>query len=387
MVATAPTTRPTTFPYVEALDGLRGVLVFPVALYHFSLTSGADQIWAKGSFFAPSVFFALSGFLITSLLLAEHERTGGLDWRGFWRRRFRRLLPASVIVVFVAALLGALIPSLWSGLLPLSDAAAGLFSVKNWQSIAVADQHAFRLLGPLSPYWSLAVEEQFYLGLSIVVAVAARSRNFTRWLVGLLIGVGVFSIVSLVVHQDSLVREFFGTDTRASEIVAGCLVAVVVHRYGWPTQRWWATAGWAAFAVIVAAWALVPEDAGWVLGGGLALISIVNVGLIGGAIVPGTFASFLRFRPFVELGKISYPVYLVHWPVGMVVNVERTGLTGWPLIALRFAVTIACGYAIFRLVERPMRHRGVLKGRAGLYTWAAMCAGALVLAAIGQARA
>ena len=387
VVATAPTTRPTTFPYVEALDGLRGVLVFPVALYHFSLTAGADQIWAKGSFFAPSVFFALSGFLITSLLLVEHERTGALDWRGFWRRRFRRLLPASVVLVFVAALLGALVPSLWSGLLPLSDAAAGLFSVKNWQSIAVADQHTFRLLGPLSPYWSLAVEEQFYLGLSIVVAIAARSANFTRWLVGLLVGVGIFSIVSLVVHQDSLVREFFGTDTRASEIVAGCLMAVVVHRRGWPAQRWWATAGWAAFAVIVVAWALVPEDAPWVLGGGLALISIVNIGLIGGAIVPGTFASFLRFSPLVELGKISYPVYLVHWPVGMVLTVERTGLTGWSLIGLRFAVTILCGYAIFRFIERPMRHKGVLKGRAGFAAWAAVCAGALVLAAIGQARA
>lgn len=387
MVLARPTTRPTTFPYVEALDGLRGVLVFPVALYHFSLTSGADRIWARGSFFAPSVFFALSGFLITSLLLAEHERTGGLDWRGFWRRRFRRLLPASVVIVFAAALLGLLIPSTWNGLLPVSDTLASLFSVKNWQSIAVADEHVFRLLGPLSPYWSLAVEEQFYLGLSIIVALAARSRYFTRWLVGLLVGVGVFSIASLIVHQDSLVREFFGTDTRASEIVAGCLMAVVVHHFGWPTRQWWSGVGWAALATIVMLWAVVPEDAPWVLGGGLALISVVNIGLLGGAVVPGTFASFLRFGPLVELGKISYPVYLVHWPIGILVNPARTGLTGWPIIGVRFAVTILAGYAIYRWVERPMRHREVLRGPRAVWAWAALSGGAILLSVLAALRA
>src|SRR5690606_30527988 len=104
---------------------------------------------------------------------------------------------------------------------------------------------------------------------------------------------------------------------------AGCLMAVVVHLKGWPTQRWWSAVGWVSLVVIVAAWAYVPEDAPWVLGGGLALISIVNVGLIGGSIVPGSFATLLRFKPLVELGKISYPVYLVHWPVGMVLSPER----------------------------------------------------------------
>ena len=99
MVITQPTQRATSFSYIRSLDGLRGLLVFPVALYHFSLTSGAGEVFATGSFFAPSIFFALSGFLITSLLLVEKERTGGLDWRGFWRRRFRRLIPASVTIV------------------------------------------------------------------------------------------------------------------------------------------------------------------------------------------------------------------------------------------------------------------------------------------------
>ena len=316
----------------------------------------------------------------------EKERTGGLDWRGFWRRRFRRLIPASLTIVFAVSLMSAIWPTLWSGLLPVSDVLAALLSVKNWQSIAVADQHVFRLLGPLAPYWSLAVEEQFYLGLSIVVAIAARTRHMLRWLTGLLIGVGVFSIVSLIVHEDSLVREFFGTDTRASEIVAGCLVAVAVHHYGWPRSRWWPVVGWISLAVLVVAWATVPEDAAWVLAGGLALISFVSVGLIGGAIVPGSFANALGIAPLVELGKISYPVYLVHWPVAMAMSPDRMGMTGWPLIILRFVISVGLGYAIFRWVERPMRHSTMLPGRSGPIAWAAFGVASVVLAAIGMAR-
>ena len=386
MVLTERPPRATTFGYVRSLDGLRGLLVFPVALYHFSLTSGADRVFATGSFFAPSIFFALSGFLITSLLLVERERTGGLDWRGFWRRRFRRLLPASVFIVFVCASISAIWPSSWNGLLPVSDVVAALFSVKNWQSMVVADQHVFRLLGPLAPYWSLAVEEQFYLGLSIVVAIAARSRHMLRWLTGLLIAVGVFSIISLIVTHDSLVREFFGTDTRASEIVAGCLLAVAVHHFGWPTGRLWPVLGWIALAGLVVAWATVPEDAEWVLAGGIALISVISVPLLAGAVVPGSFARFLSIAPLVELGKISYPVYLVHWPVALLMSPERMPMTGWPLIIVRFVVSVAAGYGIFHWVERPRRHRQVLPGRQFAWAWGAMAAGAIVLAAIGMAR-
>ena len=386
MVITQPTQRATSFSYIRSLDGLRGLLVFPVALYHFSLTSGAGEVFATGSFFAPSIFFALSGFLITSLLLVEKERTGGLDWRGFWRRRFRRLIPASVTIVFAVSLMSAIWPSIWAGLLPVSDVLAALLSVKNWQSIAVADQHVFRLLGPLAPYWSLAVEEQFYLGLSIVVAIAARTRHMLRWLTGLLIGVGIFSIASLIVHEDSLVREFFGTDTRASEIVAGCLVAVAVHHFGWPRSRWWPLVGWVSLVALVIAWATVPEDAAWVLAGGLALISFVSVGLIGGAIVPGSFAKALEIAPLVELGKISYPVYLVHWPVAMAMSPERMSMTGWPLIVVRFVVSVGLGYAIFRWVERPMRHSTMLAGRSGPIAWGSVGVASVVLAAIGMAR-
>jgi peptidoglycan/LPS O-acetylase OafA/YrhL len=144
--------------------------------------------------------------------------------------------------------------------------------------------------------------------------------------------------------------------------------------------------GWVSLVVLVIAWATVPEDAAWVLAGGLALISIVSVGLIGGAIVPGSFAKALEIAPLVELGKISYPVYLVHWPVAMAMTPDRMGMTGWLLIIIRFVVSVGLGYAIFRWIERPMRHSTMLPGRQGPIVWAGVGVLSVVLAAIGMAR-
>ena len=380
MVTAAPPTRkPTTFPYVSSLDGLRGLLVFPVAAFHFSITAGWGRTLAPGSFFAPSAFFALSGFLITSLLLVEKERTGAIDGTGFWSRRFRRLLPASIFVVLFAVVVTALFPDAW-GPLPTADVAAALFSVQNWWAIHLADTgETFRLLGPLGVYWSLAVEEQFYLGLFTVVWLAARTRRMTTWLVAMLVGVGAFSIVSLIVHESSPQREFFGTDTRASELVAGCLLAVAVHHWGWPRARWWGWSAWIALGVTVLAWSFVWEDDRWVLGGVLALVSVLNVFLIGGAVVEGSFKTFLSWRPLVELGRISYPVYLIHWPIALLMNPDRMGISGLPLIVIRFAVSVGAGYAIFRYLERPMRTSRLSRWPTGFVVWAGAVAVALGL--------
>jgi peptidoglycan/LPS O-acetylase OafA/YrhL len=385
-VAATTTQRRTALKYLPALDGVRGLLVFPVVAYHFSITSGSPgDILAPGSYLAPSTFFALSGFLITSLLLAERERTEAIDWQGFWSRRFRRLVPASLTVIFLCTLIKAVWPTVY-GPFPPSDVLAGIFSAKNWQSVHLEHgplSQQLRLLGPLSPYWSLAVEEQFYLGLSIVIALATRIRNTISWLVTFLVVVWLYSAFSLLTIGGSANRMFFGTDTRASEVVAGCLLAVVLHVYGWPRSRWWSTVGWVGMILTVIAWVTLGETEPWVIHGGLLLASVLNLALILGGLVEGSFARVMQFRPLVELGKISYPVYLIHWPISLVLQPDRVGLTGWPLNIIRFVVSIAAGYALGEWVERPIRTRRALQGRQGAAVWISVAAAWVILAVWG----
>ena len=384
MVQTAALRRPTKFSYVPALDGLRALLVLSVATFHFSITAGWEpaKVYSPGSFFAPSTFFALSGYLITSLLLAERERSGAINGRGFWARRFRRLLPASVIVIVFASVLTAIWGDLW-GPLPGSDVAAGLFSLSNWQAIRLADAgESFRLLGPLGVFWSLGLEEQFYLGLFAVVMVASRTKAMATWMVGILVTVGVWSILSLVLIESTPQREYFGTDTRASELIGGCLVAVWVHHHGLPSARIWRWVGMVALVVTFLAWGFVHEDDPWVLHGGLSLFTLVNVGLILGASVPGPMARLLGVAPLVLIGRLSYPLYLIHWPMALILSPDRVGIIGWPLIALRLAVSMLLAWLVFRFLEEPMRTSGLAKWPKGLALWGIPALGALALAVV-----
>ncbi len=385
MSQTAAVQRPTRIAYIPALDGLRGLLVVPVALFHYSITAGwnPQKVFAPGSFFAPSTFFALSGFLITSLLLAEHERTGGIDGRGFWSRRFRRLLPASLLVIVAVAALGVLWPTSPYDL-PATSVAGPLFSVANWQAIHwAATGQSWALLGPLGVFWSLSLEEQFYLGLFVVVLVAAaRATNLVRWLTGLLIAAGLVSIASMVIVQSSPQREFFGTDTRASELVAGCLLAVWIHQRGAPRSKWWSAVGLVSLVVAIAAWAFVRESDPWVLGGGLAAFSIVNIGLILGCLVAGPMSRLLQIAPLVQLGRLSYPVYLIHWPLVFFIVPNGTWFVGWPVISVRFVVAVALAWMVFHFVERPLRASDLIRFPKGAAIWVAGAALALGLAAV-----
>ncbi len=380
---TEATLRPTRIPYLQGLDGLRGLLVLPVLLFHYSITAGwqPQRVYAPGSFFAPSTFFALSGFLITALLLAEHERTGRIDGRGFWSRRFRRLLPASVLVIVAVAVAPLVWPTeLYD--LPGTSLIGPLFSVANWQSILWADRgDAAQLLGPLGIFWSLSLEEQFYLGLFVAVVVVSRfRRDLARSLTVVLVVVGLCSILSTILVDSTPQREFFGTDSRASELVAGCLLAVWVHHRGVPRWRGWTWVGLASIGVAVVAWTTVGELTPWVLRGGLPLFSLVNIGLILGAAVAGPTSRLLSLAPLVQLGRISYPVYLIHWPLVFFIRPTDGWFVGWPVIIVRTIVAIALAWLVFRFIERPARNSELLAAPRGLAIWAGAAAVALLAA-------
>jgi peptidoglycan/LPS O-acetylase OafA/YrhL len=382
----------TRFPYVPALDGIRGLLVFPVLLFHFSVISArpgdTPRILAPGSYFAPSMFFTLSGFLITSLLLIEKQKkeaTGeSVDWSAFWRRRFRRLIPGSMFVVLAAVAL-PLLGVVWWQRLRTSEALASIFSVKNWQDIRFASNpelpERLRTLGPLSPYWSLSIEEQFYLGMSIVIGLcllAKRWRTWLAWSFGILSAASI--VAGVVLHADPPNRELFGTDVRAFELIAGCLLAMAIQKWGWPRSPKWSILGFCGLAVTIYLWGWVTETESWVLNGGLTFVALINVGMILGASSWGSpFARLFQLRPLVEIGKLSYPLYLVHWPIARATQPEHTGLTGWHLMALRFVLSFAAAIPLAYWVEGPIRRQTILKGRQFAYAWAAVIVTIVVL--------
>jgi peptidoglycan/LPS O-acetylase OafA/YrhL len=374
----APVTPLPPLRHVRALDGLRGVAVLAVVVYHL------DRDWLPGGFLGVSLFFTLSGFLITNLLLAEATTTGRVDLRRFWARRFRRLLPAAlaglVLVVALTALAGEANQLAALG----GDVTASLAYVANWHFVLSGDAYGatFEAPSPALHLWSLSIEEQFYVVLALVaVAVTWWTRRrrtpvtaasaARTW--GLVLGTAATAsvVAGLVVFDGTNTdRAYFGTDTRAFELLAGALLAVLVGMRV-PARALRALGGAAPVVVtgaaVVAFGALLvvgDTSSPWLYRGGLWAMALVSCALLLGAIHDdGPLARVLRVGPLVGLGLISYGVYVYHWPIFLWLTPERTGLDGALLAVVRLGVTLAVAVVSYRLLEQPIR-RGTL--RAGL---------------------
>lgn len=346
--------------YSPALDGLRAVSVIVIMLYHGGTT------WFSGGFLAVDVFFVLSGFLITSLLLVEHERFGRLDLAAFWGRRARRLLPA-LFLMLVAVLIYSAFLRGQAATTIRSDALATLFYVSNWWFIASGNSYfaQFQDPSPLTHTWTLAIEEQWYLFLPLVlVFLLPRLRSRRR----LAIGFGVLALLSaaemawLASPATDGSRVYYGTDTRLQSLLIGATLAAVLtpgllERLRVPA-RW---AGPVALLGVLALMVVVTERTSWLYEGGFLLFSTVTAALLIAvqARPQGLVARALSLPPVVWIGKISYGLYLWHWPVYVVLSPARTGADGGTLLAVRFIVTFALATASFYWVEMPIR-RGAL---------------------------
>ncbi|MEN9643797.1 MAG: hypothetical protein RL238_466 [Actinomycetota bacterium] len=364
-----------TFGYVGALDGLRAFAVAVVLVFHAELGG------AEGGFLGVSVFFTLSGFLITSLLVAEHERTGTVDLGAFYARRGRRLLPAAYACIAGALLLGPWWVATQRQDLP-GDVIASVANVANWRFAFAERSYQDLFLGapsPLAHFWSLAIEEQCYLLLPLVAAWALR-RGGVRRLAAVLALLTTASVVSTLLTSDpDLV--YNGTHTRAAELLIGALVALVVRRR-LVGARVGAVAATGGLAVLVALVVSVDLRTGWLYRGGFAAVAVVSaitvVGLLG-AHLP---ARLLAARPIVAIGRRSYGVYLYHWPVFLVLTADRTGLGTWPLLALRLAATGLLVVVSYRLLEVPVRRARLLVTPLRARWVAGVAAAGLVVAAL-----
>ncbi|MDQ6649237.1 MAG: acyltransferase [Actinomycetota bacterium] len=378
-------------PHLPALDGVRALAVLAVLLFHGGVS------WAHGGFLGVDAFFVLSGYLITTLLVLEWRSTGGIGLGGFWARRARRLLPALFAVLLAAGLYAYFVATAESLHSLRMDALATLGYVANWHLIDTKQGYfdAFSLPSPLRHTWSLAIEEQFYLVWPLLLLVVFWLRSSLRLLLGVIVVGALGSAVGMALlfrPASDPSRVYYGTDTRAQSLLVGAALAVSLvllvdrARAGRPlgrrvAQRAFGVLGLAGGLGTLAAWWLADGSAPTLYRGGFAVAALAVAAVLADVVlVPaGLLSRALSLPPLVFLGRISYGVYLWHWPIFLVTNHERTGLGGARLLAARLALTLAVSVASFYLLERP-----VLRGR--LPAWRALVAlpvtAAAVLAAI-----
>lgn len=348
---------------VPALDGLRAIAVAAVLAFHGGVPG------MSGGFLGVEVFFVLSGYLITSILVTEVQRTGRIGLVGFWGRRARRLLPALVVMITVVALLAPrFLPPVEVWMLR-DDGLATLFYTANWRMIWQGEDYFSQTAAPspLEHTWSLGIEEQFYLLWPVVLVAVLTARGSLRALLAVCLGGFALSTVALAAlhHAVDPSRSYYGTDTRAAALLLGAALATWLSMRGadeLTPRRRRCLSTLTAVALGGLAYALTQASGGSPLlyrGGLAAVAAAVVVVLAHVALVPrGAPARVLSLAPLVGLGLISYGVYLWHWPVFLAATAGRTGHDGWTLFAIRVTATVAVATASYALVERPIR-RGV----------------------------
>jgi peptidoglycan/LPS O-acetylase OafA/YrhL len=365
---------------------------------------GSTELLVPGGFLGVDVFFVISGFLITTLLLLERGRTGGIDLRRFWLRRARRLLPAVGVMVAVTCALAAVTDMAVDGATLQGDAFAALAYVANWRFI-VTDQSYFAAFGLPSPFrhlWSLSLEEQWYVVFPpLLVGLLALVRRRTVLLLAVLGAAAAASALWMAIlytpGRDPS-RVYYGTDTRAQALLIGALLAVVMVRLPPLTRRLarlTPVLGVAGLAALAALFATVSGQGARLYQGGFVVVALASVATVAAVALPGATGPAnraLAWWPAVAIGRVSYGLYLWHWPIFVYMTPDRIGLTGAELAAARIAVTLVVATVSFVVVEQPIRRHG-LRGiadrlrRAGVPrarpTGVAIVLASLVVAVVG----
>ena len=355
--------------YLPGLDGVRALAVMGVLLYHGDLT------WMQGGFLGVDVFFVLSGFLITTLIVEEFNRSGRIDFKRFYLARARRLLPALLLMLVIVGMLAAFIYR-DSAASFRADALASMFYVTNWWYI-FSDTSYFEAIGRppfLAHLWSLAVEEQFYLLWPAVVWLLLRWRGrgavFYVALGGAVastLWMAFLAITNGYPQEADPSRAYFGSDSHIMGLLLGAALAMV-WRPGRLSTRLTAgakavitTIGVVALLTVIWFFWQVGEYSNFIYRGGFLVLSAVVCVLIAAASHPGApFGRMLGAQPMRYIGQRSYGLYLYHWPIYVITRPELDiPLDGPALLGLRLGLTFLVAEISYRYVEIPIR-RGAI---------------------------
>jgi peptidoglycan/LPS O-acetylase OafA/YrhL len=348
-------------PYMPGLDGLRAIAVLAVFVYHFHNGGG----WLPGGFLGVDVFFVISGYLITSLLLSEFRKEGRVDLVAFWLRRARRLLPAVGVLIAVVMVAGAFFDFGQISTLR-AQALASMAYVTNWDLI-FSHQSYFQEFARPSLFrhlWSLAVEEQFYLLWPLAFAACMTRFGQKRLVIGVIVGAIASSLLMAILFDPGNPnRVFYGTDTRATPLLIGVALA-----FFWHPEKLKAQTGTLApaalnamgaigLSMVVITFLTVHDYDISLYHGGFLLLSIWTAMLIAALAHPAASIGQTLGNPGMRwLGLRSYSFYLWHWPV---LELTRPGidvpLHGPVLFALQLGLTLALADLSYRYVEQPFR--------------------------------
>lgn len=349
------------------IDGLRGLAVTAVVLFH-SAALGGRPTWFSGGFLGVSLFFVISGFIMTELLLGEHRDIGTVDVGRFAARRLTRVQPASIAVVLASVLLALPGWSAWDGF-RASDAFAAIWGYMNWHVIRLGADQVIRGIGPVGPYWSLAVELQFYVCLALLTLLLRRRRDpRPGFWAAAAVAWGIGAACMLFLPGTDLHREF-GTDYRVAELATGMLLSLLlssraVHGRELSARTSTAVSTVATVALVIG-FLFADFTPPWLLAGGFLVVAITSAALLHTSRHSPFWHRVYASRAALWVGGLSYSLYLVHWPVGLLLA-AHVGVRGLPFVVLTVAVTVVVAYALHRLVEQRFRHLRGRPGRASL---------------------
>ena len=353
----------TPLTYSPALDGLRALAVLAVIAYH-------AELGVRAGYLGVSLFFTISGFLITRQILDRH-RADTWGWGTFAAQRVRRLAPMALVTLAGVTIADTIHPFFWGRDDVGGDTIAAALHVVNWWFIGGARGYdgPTDIPSPVQHFWSLSVEEQFYLALPVLLIVAlwvAVKRGAD--LVTVVLGVaGVASFASLTIGlATGGERAYFGTDTRALELLFGVIAGALAHRGDLGTPQVQRVLGRAApplLIALVAAWIRGPASTQWLFDGWLPVIAGAAAIVIAGVTSsPGTLG-WLSHPLAVGIGRRSYSLYLVHWPIILATGPRVINAPAAVRWTVRIVAIVALTEAGFRWVETPIRRRQSFTGR------------------------
>jgi peptidoglycan/LPS O-acetylase OafA/YrhL len=346
------------FRYIPGFDGLRALAVLAVIAYHLNLP------YSAGGFLGVTVFFVLSGFLITSLLMWEWEQTQKIDLKPFWIRRAKRLLPAMFLLLIS---LNVVVPLLKPALLTSlrQDTIAAIFYYSNWHYIFqdLSYFESFKNPSLLTHFWSLAIEEQFYIIWAVAILFLLKKVNNRKGIFLLIMGGALLSVVQMLLLYDPNLdpsRVYYGTDTRIFSLLIGAGFALLVPRRPLSTMSKWAIEllGIAGISVFLLMTVFTNQYDRFIYQGGMVLLSMTTAFLVlalawRSAVIANWI---LEWKPLKWIGVRSYGIYLWHYPVILFMNSNvNTGGIHYGKVILELTLTFLLAAISYSFVEKPIR--------------------------------